>query len=51
MEVIYGGVSMDDQIAALRRGCHIVVGTPGRLNDHLRRKTLSVTAAANIHIR
>ena len=45
MEVIYGGVSMEDQIAALRRGCHIVVGTPGRLNDHLRRKTLSVTSA------
>lgn len=43
IEAIYGGVSMDEQISALKRGCHIVVGTPGRLNDHLRRKTLSVS--------
>ncbi len=42
LEVIYGGVSIDEQTAALRRGCHIVVGTPGRLNDHLRRKTLLI---------
>jgi len=42
IEVIYGGVSMEAQTQALRRGCHIVVGTPGRLNDHLRRGTLSV---------
>ncbi len=42
LEVIYGGVSMDEQISALKRGCQIVVGTPGRLNDHLRRKTLSI---------
>ncbi len=42
LEAIYGGVSMDDQTAALRRGCHVVVGTPGRLNDHLRRKTLQI---------
>jgi ATP-dependent RNA helicase DeaD len=40
LEVIYGGVSMEEQTSALKRGCHIVVGTPGRLNDHLRRKTL-----------
>ncbi len=42
LEVIYGGVSMEEQTAALRRGCHIVVGTPGRLNDHLRRKSLAI---------
>lgn len=42
IEAIYGGVSMEEQVSALRRGCHIVVGTPGRLNDHLRRRTLSV---------
>src|SRR5579859_702188 len=41
IESIYGGVSMTDQINALSRGAHIIVGTPGRLNDHLRRKTLS----------
>ncbi len=39
--VIYGGVSMEQQIRTLKKGVHIVVGTPGRLNDHLRRKTLS----------
>lgn len=42
IEPIYGGVSMHEQISALRRGVHIVVGTPGRLNDHLRRKTLQL---------
>ncbi len=42
IEAIYGGVSMEDQIRALRKGAHIVVGTPGRLNDHLRRKTLNL---------
>jgi ATP-dependent RNA helicase DeaD len=46
MAVIYGGASMEDQIRMLRQGVHIVVGTPGRLNDHLRRKTLSVS---NVH--
>ena len=29
---------MDEQTYALKRGCHVVVGTPGRLNDHIRRK-------------
>jgi len=37
---IYGGANMDRQIQALKRGAKIVVGTPGRLMDHLRRKTL-----------
>lgn len=40
--VIYGGVSMEEQIRTLKRGTHLVIGTPGRINDHLRRKTLSV---------
>jgi len=37
---IYGGQPIERQILALKRGVHIVVGTPGRLLDHLRRKTL-----------
>jgi ATP-dependent RNA helicase DeaD len=41
--VIYGGVSMEDQIRILKKGVHLIIGTPGRLNDHLRRKTLSVS--------
>ena len=37
---IYGGAPIDRQITQLKKGAHIVVGTPGRLLDHLRRKTL-----------
>jgi ATP-dependent RNA helicase DeaD len=36
---VYGGAPIDRQIRSLRRGAHIVVGTPGRLLDHLRRGT------------
>lgn len=39
---IYGGSSMEEQIRNLRRGMQVVIGTPGRLNDHLRRKTLDI---------
>jgi len=39
---VYGGQSIEVQLARLRRGVHIVVGTPGRLLDHLRRKTLDL---------
>ncbi|MGB7931201.1 MAG: DEAD/DEAH box helicase [Gammaproteobacteria bacterium] len=37
---IYGGQSMDIQLRQLRRGVHVVIGTPGRIMDHLRRKSL-----------
>ncbi|RMF12901.1 MAG: DEAD/DEAH box helicase [Gammaproteobacteria bacterium] len=39
---VYGGQGMRDQIRALRRGVHVVVGTPGRLLDHLSRGTLKL---------
>lgn len=39
---VYGGASMTDQMRALKRGVHIVVGTPGRINDHLSRGTLKL---------
>ena len=42
IEPIYGGVSIQNQIRSLRRGVQVIVGTPGRLRDHLRRKTLSL---------
>ncbi len=42
IEPIYGGVSIIQQEKALRRGAHIVVGTPGRLLDHLRRGMLKL---------
>jgi ATP-dependent RNA helicase DeaD len=39
---IYGGQSIELQMRHLRQGLHIVVGTPGRIIDHLNRKTLKV---------
>lgn len=37
---VYGGSSMERQIKAFRQGTNIIVGTPGRIIDHLTRKTL-----------
>jgi ATP-dependent RNA helicase DeaD len=37
---VYGGVSIEKQIEILRRGVQVVVGTPGRVIDHLERRTL-----------
>jgi len=37
---IYGGASMGEQLDKLKAGAEIVVGTPGRIFDHIRRKTL-----------
>lgn len=39
---IYGGQSIDRQIKALKKGPHIITGTPGRLLDHIQRKTLKL---------
>lgn len=39
---VYGGQSIDQQLRRLRRGVDIVVGTPGRVIDHLHRKTLKL---------
>lgn len=39
---IYGGTPIRSQIAKLKRGVEIVVGTPGRVLDHISRKTLSL---------
>ena len=41
---LYGGASMQQQIRALDRGADIVVATPGRALDHIRRKTLNLDA-------
>jgi ATP-dependent RNA helicase RhlE len=40
---VFGGVSIDPQIAQLRAGVEIVVATPGRLLDHIQQKTLSLS--------
>ncbi len=42
IEALCGGMPMEDQIRKLKKGVHIVVGTPGRLNDHLKRRTLDI---------
>jgi len=39
---VYGGQSMSQQLRQLHRGVHAVVGTPGRIQDHLRRGTLKL---------
>jgi len=39
---VYGGQDIEKQIACLRRGVQVVIGTPGRIKDHLRRKTLKL---------
>ncbi|MBQ8296651.1 MAG: DEAD/DEAH box helicase [Ruminococcus sp.] len=39
---VYGGASMEKQIHELKRGANIVVGTPGRVLDHIRRRTLKL---------
>lgn len=39
---IYGGQPIDRQIFAMKRGVQIVVGTPGRVMDHMRRRTIKM---------
>jgi ATP-dependent RNA helicase DeaD len=39
---IYGGQSYEPQLKALKRGVHVVVGTPGRVLDHMKRGTLKL---------
>ena len=41
---VYGGQGYGVQLSALRRGVHVVVGTPGRIMDHLDKGTLDLTA-------
>jgi len=39
---IYGGQDYRPQLKALQRGCHVVVGTPGRIMDHMRKGSLKL---------
>ncbi len=45
---IYGGASIENQIRDLKAGAQIVVGTPGRVMDHMRRKTLKLDEVSMI---
>jgi ATP-independent RNA helicase DbpA len=38
-----GGVALGPQIKSLSHGAHIIVGTPGRISDHIRKKTIDFT--------
>lgn len=40
---VYGGTAMQPQLAALKTGVHAVVGTPGRVLDHIRRRSLDLS--------
>lgn len=42
---VYGGTAMTPQLKALKAGCDVIVGTPGRILDHLRRRTLRLVHA------
>ena len=45
---IYGGQPMDAQLRQLRRGVHVIVGTPGRVMDHLRRQSLNLDSLTTL---
>ena len=45
---VYGGASIDTQMRALRRGAHIIVATPGRLNDLLRRRAAKLAGVRRV---
>ena len=45
---LYGGQGMETQLRGLRRGVHVVVGTPGRIQDHLRRGTLQLNCLSAV---
>ncbi|MGD0397054.1 MAG: DEAD/DEAH box helicase [Nitrososphaerales archaeon] len=47
---IYGGQSMNVQLDALKRGVHVVVGTPGRVIDHLQHRTLRLDSVRYVVI-
>lgn len=45
---VYGGANMQKQIDSLRKGAHIVVATPGRLQDHMNRRTVDLSHVTTI---
>ena len=44
--VLIGGASMYQQVGQLRFNPHIIIGTPGRINDHIKQKTLNLSTVA-----
>ena len=45
---VYGGAPYGPQLHGLRRGAHVVVGTPGRVIDHLEKKTLDLSGLTHL---
>ena len=45
---IYGGQAMQQQLRSLRRGVDVVVATPGRVLDHIRRKSIDLTMVKTV---
>jgi len=45
---IYGGADFRDQIVRLKRGVQVVVGTPGRVMDHMRQGTLDLSGLRSL---
>ncbi len=45
---VYGGASMDQQIRALKRGVHVVVATPGRIHDLVRRNRINLSLVSTL---
>ena len=45
---VFGGADMQRQIYALKRGANLVIGTPGRVLDHIKRKTLKLGLLSSI---
>jgi ATP-independent RNA helicase DbpA len=46
--VLCGGQSIGPQIGSLEHGAHVVVGTPGRIKDHIRKQTLSLERVSTL---
>ncbi|OYP36550.1 DEAD/DEAH box helicase [Rhodopirellula sp. MGV] len=45
---LYGGADYDPQLKALKRGVHVVVGTPGRVIDHIKRGSLQLDGLSSV---
>ncbi|TVR74257.1 MAG: DEAD/DEAH box helicase [Marinilabiliales bacterium] len=45
---VYGGSSIDQQVRALKRGAHVVVATPGRIHDLIRRNRINLSLVSTL---
>jgi ATP-dependent RNA helicase DeaD len=48
VSAVYGGANMREQLRDLERGVHIVVGTPGRIMDHIERGSLDLSGISHV---